>query len=53
MDMMNILIIGGTAYVTVVAALLRIFQSIRKKDELMRAITDTWIKESRLSLDSK
>ena len=53
MELTNILIIGGTAYIAVVAALLRVFQSIRKKDELMRAITDTWIKESRLSLDSK
>jgi len=44
---LSVLIYGGiVCYAVAVVGLLRIAQAIRKKDDLLRAITSQWIEET-------
>jgi hypothetical protein len=55
MDLTAIIYIGLLVYLLVVGSLIRVFQVIRKRDELMRVITAQWIQETAppLSTDPK
>ncbi len=55
MDTTAIIYVALLLYLLVVGTLIRVFQVIRKRDELMRVITAQWIHEttSPLSPDPK
>jgi hypothetical protein len=40
-----LILLGIVAYVAVVVSVVRVFQSIRKRDEEMRLITEEWLSE--------
>ncbi len=46
MSLMVLIGAGSALYGIVVLALLKTFQSIRKRDEVMRVITAEWLRES-------
>lgn len=46
MDLSVFIYAGLVCYGVAIVGLLRIAQSIRKKDDLMRAITSQWIEEA-------
>jgi type IV secretory pathway VirB3-like protein len=55
MDLTAIIYVSLLLYLLIVGSLIRVFQVIRKRDELMRVITAQWIQESSspLSADPK
>ena len=55
MDLTAIIYVALLLYLLVVGTLIRIFQVIHKRDELMRVITAQWIQDSSspLSPDTK
>jgi hypothetical protein len=46
MDITGIIYVALLLYLLVIGTLIRVFQVIRKRDELMRVITAQWIQES-------
>jgi septation ring formation regulator EzrA len=40
-----LILLGIVAYVVIVVSVVRVFQSIRKRDEEMRLITEEWLSE--------
>ena len=46
MDLTAIIYVGLLLYLLLVGTLIRVFQVIRKRDELMRVITAQWIQET-------
>ncbi len=46
MELTGIIYVALLLYLLVIGTLIRVFQVIRKRDELMRVITAQWIQES-------
>jgi len=40
-----LILLGIAAYIIIVVSIVRVFQSIRKRDEEMRLITEDWLHE--------